>query len=156
MTRTTQFALVASLCLGLLGPVYAQMEAAQPHAGGGRMDPARVEKMINKRSEELRARLKLTPGQEPAFATFIAALKPGPEMLAARPDPAELARLPTPERIDRMHAARRQRMADMNAAMDRREEATKAFYATLSPEQKKTFDDAHAAMLQRMGEHQHQ
>jgi Spy/CpxP family protein refolding chaperone len=34
-------------------------------------------------------------------------------------------------------------MAEMNAAMDKRGEATKAFYAALTPEQQKTFDAEH-------------
>jgi Spy/CpxP family protein refolding chaperone len=34
-------------------------------------------------------------------------------------------------------------MAKMNAAMDKRGEATKTFYAVLSPEQQKTFDAEH-------------
>ena len=42
-----------------------------------------------------------------------------------------------------MRALRNQRMAEMNAAMDKRGEATKAFYAALTPEQQKTFDAEH-------------
>ena len=53
-----------------------------------------------------------------------------------RPDRAELARLPTPERIDRIRALRVERMA----MMDKRADATKAFYATLNPVQKREFD----------------
>jgi hypothetical protein len=53
-----------------------------------------------------------------------------------------LAKLPTPERIDQMKTLRSQHMGEMNAAMDKRGEATKTFYATLTPEQKKTFDSA--------------
>ena len=42
----------------------------------------------------------------------------------------------TPERIDRMRARRAQHAAEA----DRRGEATKTFYAALTPEQQKTFD----------------
>ncbi|MEO6322967.1 MAG: Spy/CpxP family protein refolding chaperone, partial [Polaromonas sp.] len=60
-----------------------------------------------------------------------------------------LDKLATPERIDKMRALRTQRMTEMNAEMDKRGEATKAFYSALSPEQKKTFDAEH----QKMGQH---
>jgi Spy/CpxP family protein refolding chaperone len=53
-----------------------------------------------------------------------------------RPDRAEFARLTTPERIDRMRAMRSERIAEM----DKRGDATKTFYASLTPEQKKVFD----------------
>jgi hypothetical protein len=67
----------------------------------------------------------------------VAALKPGGNF--RRTDRAEFARLTTPERIDRM----RQRHSERMAEMDRRGEATKAFsfYAGLSPQQQKVFDD---------------
>ncbi|MFY8043464.1 MAG: Spy/CpxP family protein refolding chaperone, partial [Rhodoferax sp.] len=41
---------------------------------------------------------------------------------------------------------RTQHMTDMQAEMTKRDDATKAFYATLSPEQKKVFDAESARM----------
>jgi len=153
--KLTQHTLLASaLTLALAATASAQNAAPEMrHDGPGRMDPARMEQMVAKRSAQLKAKLQLTPAQEPAFATFIAAIKPSADMMAKRPEPAELANLSTPERIDRMRALRQQRMSDMASAMDKRDEATKVFYATLSVEQRKTFDEAHASMLHRMGEH---
>lgn len=128
------------------------MMAAGPmmHEGGmhhermGRMDPARMQAWIDKRLAALKAELKLTPAQEGAWTTFATAMKPSADMMktwqARRAERAEIAKLPTPERIDKMKALRTQHMNEMNAAMDQRGEATKAFYATLTPEQKKTFD----------------
>ena len=49
-------------------------------------------------------------------------------------------------RIDKMKALRTQHMTDMNAAMDKRDQATKTLYAALSPEQQKVFDSEHARM----------
>src|SRR5450830_77980 len=80
--------------------------------------------------------------------TFTAAMKPPATMMANRPDYAELIKLPTPERIDKMKALHTQRMADMTAAMEQRGEATKAFYAVLTPEQQKVFD---ASITRRQG-----
>jgi periplasmic protein CpxP/Spy len=43
-----------------------------------------------------------------------------------------------------MKAMRTQHMSDMNAAMEKRDAATKTFYASLTPEQKTVFDAEHA------------
>jgi hypothetical protein len=73
-------------------------------------------------------------------------MKPSADMMAKRPDHAEMDKLSTPERIDKMRALRSQHMTDMQANMDKRDEATKTFYATLSAEQKKVFDAEHGRM----------
>jgi Spy/CpxP family protein refolding chaperone len=70
-------------------------------------------------------------------------------MMAKHPDRAEMDKLTTPERLDKMRAMHKERMATMEAAMDKRADATKTFYAVLSPEQKKTFDAEHAKMGMR-------
>src|SRR3989344_476109 len=71
------------------------------------------------------------------------------EKRAERPaslDRQNMDKLTPPERIDRMRAMRAQHAAEA----DRRGEATKAFYAALTPEQQKTFD-AQAHHGHRMG-----
>ena len=118
----------------------------------GRHDPAKMQAWIAKRQAELKAKLKITPAQEGAWTSFTAAMQP-PAGMRARPTPeqrAEFDKLTTPERIDKMRAMRTQRMTDMNAQMDKRGEATKALYAELSPEQRKTFD-AEAMKMARHG-----
>ncbi len=125
---------------------------AAEHGGMHRMDPAKMEQMMAKHMTELKAKLKITPAQESAWTSFTTAMKPSGHRMEQRPDRAELNKLSTPERIDKMRALRQQRLADMNAAMDKRDDAIKTFYAVLSPEQKKIFDSEHA----RMGEeHRH-
>jgi hypothetical protein len=57
----------------------------------------------------------------------------------------------TPDRIDHMRALRTQR----DAEMDRRADATKAFYAQLTAEQKKTFDAETARMFRPHGGMRH-
>ena len=106
------------------------------HEGMGAMDPARMQARMDKHAAELKARLKLTPAQEAAWTTFVAAHKMPADMMAKRPDRAALEKLTTPERLERMKALRGQHMA----AMDQRDEATREFYATLTPEQQKVFD----------------
>jgi periplasmic protein CpxP/Spy len=108
---------------------------------------AKREAHFAKRQAMLKAKLKITPAQEGAWTTFTTAMKP-PAMgagfgMGMRHDPkmqAEMEKLTTPERIDKMRAMRQARMTTMNAEMDKRAEATKAFYATLSSEQKAVFD----------------
>ena len=121
------------------------------HDGGhmGRMDPAKMEQMMAKRTADLKAKLKITPAQEGAWTAFTASMKPNAAMMANHPDRAEMDKLTTPERIDKMQALHTQRMADMNTEMTKRNDATKTFYAALSAEQKKVFDAEHA----KMGDH---
>ena len=109
----------------------------------------RMERRQQYRAERMaafKAQLQLTPAQESAWSDFTAtALQPGPRH--ARLDAEGMAGLSTPERIDRMRALRIQRAADA----DRRGEAVKAFYATLSAPQQHTFDTHMQHMQQRMG-----
>lgn len=86
------------------------------------------------RLAQLKAQLRLSPDQEPAWNAFQSAMQAPTDR--QRPDRATLAQLTTPERIDHLKAHRAQRIADM----DQRADATKAFYARLTPDQKKTFD----------------
>ena len=104
---------------------------------------------------QLKTKLQLKPEQEPAWSTFAGAMAP-PAQAGTRPDWSEVMRLNTPERIERMKSLHQQRQNEMNAQMERRGEAAKTFYAALSPEQKKVFDDEtrqHMARMARGGEH---
>lgn len=129
---------------------------AQPMMGGhddmmgqgrqGRMDPAKMEAMMAKRADALKAQLKLTPEQEPAWNSFIAAMKPDSNAKPQHPSREELDKLTTPERIDKMRTLRNEQHTAMLASMDKRDQATKTFYNTLSAEQKKVFDNQHMRM----------
>ncbi len=119
-----------------------QMHEGMRYDRMGNWDPAKMQAWMDKRNAALKAKLKLTPTQEGAWTTYTAAMKPPAGMMDKRADRAELDKLPTPERIDKMKALRTQHMTDMNTAMDQRGEATKAFYATLTPEQQKVFDSS--------------
>lgn len=127
---------------------YAQSPGGMGH--NGPMDPAKMEQMMAKRAADLKAKLKITSAQEGAWTAFTSAMKPSSDTVKKHEtDRAELDKLSTPERIDKMHALRAQRMAEMSAAMDKRDDATKTFYATLTADQKKTFDTEHS----RVGAH---
>jgi periplasmic protein CpxP/Spy len=145
--------LIATLLAGAGVSAFANKDGAMmdgsPRAEHHRMDPAKMEEMQAKRSADLKAKLKITAAQESAWTTFTAAMKPPARDAQQRPDRAELDKLSTPERLDKMRALRTQHLTDMQTAMNKRDDATKAFYAVLSPEQKKLFDAEHA----RMGSH---
>jgi hypothetical protein len=104
----------------------------------GRWDPAQMQQRMAQRRAEREARFKetlqITQAQEGAWNAWTSAMRPPANW--KRPDRSELERLPTPERIDRMRALRNER----TAMMDRRADATKNFYASLNPIQKRVFD----------------
>jgi hypothetical protein len=116
------------------------------------MDPAKMTQMHTQHMADLKAKLKITASQEAAWTTFTDAMKPPADMMGKRMDRGELDKLSTPERIDKMRAQHKEHMAAMDVAMEKRGDATKAFYATLSTAQQKVFDAEFAKMGQR-GEH---
>jgi Spy/CpxP family protein refolding chaperone len=109
----------------------AGTKSSKEHGGS----PEQMKERFAKRQAELHDKLKLTPAQEPAWNTFAGRMKP--EERPARPDRAEMEKLSAPERMERMLAMMKQgeqRMADRLAAV-------KEFYAVLTPEQQKTFNE---------------
>ncbi len=153
MKKLIQSLVVAGLMATAGGVAFAQADGMMGH-GGMHGEPAKMAQMHAKHLADLKAKLKITTAQESAWTTFADSMKPPSDMMGKRPDRAEMDKLTTPERIDKMRALHKERMAAMEAAMDKRGDATKTFYATLSPEQKKVFDDEFAKMGRR-GEHEH-
>jgi protein CpxP len=86
-------------------------------------------------------RIGITAAQKAAWTTFTTATAPPAGPMAQRPKPEDMAKLTTPERIDKMKAMRMEHHAVMSLEMDKRADATKVFYATLTPEQQKVFDE---------------
>ena len=95
---------------------------------------AHMHERMDRHVADIKAKLKLTPDQEADWNNYIATMKPPAN--AKWPDRAEMDKLSTPERLDKMRELRKQR----DDAMDRREAATRTFYAKLTAEQKKSFD----------------
>lgn len=116
----------------------------------GAMDPARMQAMMDRHHAKLKAKLKITADQEGAWTSFTNAMKPAPDAMKRHQElRAEMDKLTTPERIDKMRALR----AERDAAMDKRADATKAFYAVLTPYQKGVFDAQAAHRQGRGGRH---
>lgn len=143
--------LLLSATLAAAGAAMAQ--APQPPAGGephrahpmmARMDPAKMQEHMARRQADLKAKLNLSAGQEAAWNSYVAAMKPPADLREKMMNPEarrkmheEFAAMTTPQRIERMNAMKGRR----DAEIARRNEATLSFYAALTPEQKKTFDE---------------
>lgn len=97
--------------------------------------------------DKLKQSLKLSADQSGAWTTFESAMQP-PNF--ERPDHNVVAKMTTPERLDFMTKMK----AQHDAQMQKRLEATRTFYAALTPEQKKTFDQETGKFMQGH-EHQH-
>ncbi|MEI7786030.1 MAG: Spy/CpxP family protein refolding chaperone [Betaproteobacteria bacterium] len=131
-------------------PPAAAQAGERPMQHGPMME--RMKARHEQHLRQLKAKLQLKPEQEPAWTAFAGAMTP-PTPPAARPDWTEVLRLNTPERIDRMKALRQQHQNEMNAQMDRRGEVAKTFYAALSAEQRKVFDDETRQHMAQWGGH---
>jgi hypothetical protein len=139
--RTSRTALVSGLILpfALVATSLAQdappgpPPTGQPTAPQHRFDPAeRRAHMV----EHLTAVLQLQPNQQGALTAFLDSMKPPGGRKARMEGRPDFASLSTPERLDRMLA----RLDERRARMVTRVQATKQFYAQLSPSQQKAFD----------------
>lgn len=128
------FLLAAGLGAFLAGPVLA----------GPACDPmghhhGRHEKMLEQHHKLLHEALKLTPAQEPAWTKLMETERPNPA--AGMGASEDWAKLKAPERAEKMlelGKARQERMAEHVAAL-------KVFYAALTAEQQKVFDEFHSS-----------
>ena len=136
---------IAAAVLAVSGVAALAQTVPAPAPGGqppmmmrdqrGQLDGAeRMQRRADRRMERLKRILQITPQQEAAWNAWASAMRP---MARPRPNREEFARLSTPERIDRLRQLRATRMAEM----DRRGDATKAFYGQLTPAQQKAFDE---------------
>jgi hypothetical protein len=146
------FLIAATLLYGSLS--FAQTAPGLSPEGLGRMhNPAMMQKMQDRMTqrhaqhlEVLKGALLIKPEQEAAWTNFASSMQPlNPRPV--RPAPAELEKLSTPERIDKMMAFKAQR----DAQMQKRADATKAIYASLSAEQKSVFDQHTFKYMNQMG-----
>lgn len=112
------------------------------HSGNGKHDrsnghrsPERMKEAMTKRQAALRNKLDLNPAQESAWEAFSTAMTSTGKR--THPDRAEWANLTVPERMEKMHAMMKEREASMAARIA----ATNTFYAALTAEQQKIFNE---------------
>jgi hypothetical protein len=138
-------AVLAAAALGAQAQTPPPPPAGAPlgmqHEGHGNFDPARMhqrmQERMQRRMESLKRILQIAPAQEGAWNAWTSAMRPSQQAMQQRGHRGEFARMTTPERLDRMRQMRALRAQEM----DRRAEATKSFYAQLTPPQQKAFDE---------------
>ncbi|BBA35817.1 uncharacterized protein sS8_3885 [Methylocaldum marinum] len=153
------------ISLALLAPVAAMAESgeAKPEAGAysqgnGGSRAERRERFMAERMAELRQDLKLTAEQEANWNTWTAKMKEIKETKKqSRPDREAMKNLSAPDRLEKMIALQKAKTAYLEEALA----ATKTFYATLTPEQRKVFDEKtpfgkHGKKWKRHGGPRHQ
>lgn len=112
------------LAASILSVSFCMGAHAQPQGGPPGMD-------------RLHADLRLSPDQENAWRAFQQAYAIDPQEMQREQDMAQrMARMSAPERVDMAIGMEK---ADL-AMQQRRGEALKTFYATLSPQQRQVFD----------------
>lgn len=99
------------------------------------MNSERMEKMHEQHLSRLHDKLKLTAQQETAWKKFAAHEPLRGKM--DRPDQDEMAKLNAPQRLEKAL----EHMRTMEKNMTEHLAALKEFYAVLTPQQQKTFDD---------------
>jgi protein CpxP len=134
------------LALSVATPAFADHDCARH--GHDHWDSAKRTQMIEKFQARLHDQLKLTAAQEGNWKTFVEKTKPVEH--DRKKEWSELEKLTTPERLDRLVAMHRERLDHMEA----RAKATKEFYASLTPEQQKTFD-ANSLPFKHDDQHEH-
>ncbi|MGF6182959.1 protein CpxP [Massilia sp. UYP32] len=99
---------------------------------------AKMEQKRAERQAKLRDALKLNAQQQPAWDAFVASQAPQKKgERAGRGDRAAWASLSAPQRMEKQIAMQKERTARMEARLG----ALNSFYAQLTPEQRKTFDE---------------
>ena len=110
-------------------PASASAGRHEDHAG-------KFAERMAKHQARLHDKLKLTAAQEPAWKTLTAATTKG--AMPARMDHAAIANMSAPERLEKWIAASKERITQQESHLA----DLKTFYAVLTPEQKKIFDDS--------------
>jgi hypothetical protein len=119
------------------GAAMAQAPAPSPGAAAWH---ARAHEMMEQHkaqmAHDLHTILRIRPDQDSAFQAFIGSMAPPPRGEREHKDHAAMETMTTPQRLDHMLAKMDEHMTRMRQHI----QATKTFYAALSPEQQQVFD----------------
>jgi protein CpxP len=150
---------LAALSLGAAA-IGAQAQTQAPQQNGGQyaarphLTPeqrqAKMAQFAAQREAKLHADLGITSGQESAWQSFVASMKPAAH--DQQFDRAAWAGLSAPQRMQKMIDLQKQRTTHMEQQLS----ALNSFYSVLSPQQKQIFDTESAQMHgHRFGHGQH-
>ena len=119
-------------------PAHAEDTAAKPrHAySDTKFDPVKFAERRAARQQKLHDALKLDAAQETAWNRYMAAVQP--KAPAGRAERVDFKALNAPQRAEKMLEFSKLRVQHQETRLA----ALKTFYAALSPEQQKTFDEA--------------
>ena len=134
---------VSGLGAFVAAPAFAEMSCNEMNGQGNQHE--RHAKQIDQHHKVLYAALKLTPAQEPGWQRLMDSEHP--KTAASPAQPIDWSKLTAPERAEKMlelSNIRQEQMAEHVAAL-------KVLYASLTPEQQKAFEEAHAAPRSVMG-----
>lgn len=135
------------LSIGSAAMAAPAQETPQPrNYAETKFDPAKRAERIEQRRQKLHDALKLTANQEAAWKTYIAAI--APRQPAGRVDRVSFKELNATQRAEKRLEMSKARMAHQETRLA----ALKTFYAALTPEQQKVFDE-HSAHGGRKGHH---
>lgn len=126
-------------------PAMAQ-DAARHQYAATKFDPAKMQEHMDQRAKRMHDALKITPAQEGAWQAYISALKSNMPQ-RGQFDRTAFKQMPAPERMEKRIEMSRTHIDRMEANLA----ATKTFYAQLTPEQQKLFDEKAG----RFGHHRH-
>ena len=138
MNKSVKMILAGAAIIALSASAYARSGedcGYGDHGGMIGMNSERMEKYHEQHLAKLHDKLKLSAQQEPAWKKF-AAVDPMADK-SLRPDPAEMDKLNAPQRMEKGL----EHMKAMETKLSEHLAALKEFYAVLTPEQQKTFDD---------------
>lgn len=129
--KNTKLIILAMLTACIATPVFADKVCKQ-----GYWDQSKRTEYFEKRNAELHDKLHLTEAQEPDWKAFIDKIKPSEH--SEKPDWSTLSKMTTPDRLDHLLA----KMKEHQQKMESHVAAVKEFYAHLTSEQKKIFDNS--------------
>lgn len=116
----------------------AAPDGPRAHRGEHRGERGNPAERMAKYQARLHDKLKLTAAQEPAWTTFTAASAPNKPAGDWKAKREAFAKLSAPERMEQWIAMSKERIAGQESRLA----SLKTFYAVLTPEQKKVFDDS--------------
>lgn len=136
IVRKTIIAGLAVLSFGSAAMAAPAQETPHKHEyAATKFDPAKRAEHIAQHQQKLHDALKLTASQETAWQTYSAAVQS--RQTAGRPDRASVKEMNAPQRLEKRLEISKARIAQDEARL----QALKTFYAVLTPEQQKVFDE---------------